>query len=68
MGDWVLSSCGVVYDGSEGELYDVENDPYQWRNLWNDPGRRALRDDLVADLRASLPEARAVRLRVDAPA
>ena len=27
------------YDGTEGELYDVRDDPHQWRNLWNDPGR-----------------------------
>ena len=25
------------YDGTEGELYDVRDDPHQWRNLWNDP-------------------------------
>src|SRR5262249_14252904 len=68
MGDWVLAPCGVHYDGTEGELYDVENDPHQWRNLWNDPARRTLRSDLIADLYDNLPEARAVRLPVDAPA
>jgi arylsulfatase A-like enzyme len=68
MGDWVLTPSGVAYDGSEGELYDVESDPHQWRNLWNDPGFRSRRADLVADLYASLPEARGARLPVDAPA
>ena len=30
----------VEYDGSEGELYNVVDDPYQFRNLWNDPDYR----------------------------
>jgi arylsulfatase A-like enzyme len=68
MGDWVLAPAGVSYEGTEGELYDVENDPHQWRNLWNDPARRSLRADLVADLYDNLPEARPIRLPVDAPA
>ncbi|MFI0370587.1 sulfatase [Actinomadura sp. 1N219] len=54
-GDRVLRSYGVAYDGTEGELYNVEDDPHQWHNLWDDPSRRAIRDDLVADLRAHLP-------------
>jgi len=57
----------VEYDGSEGELYSVEDDAHQWRNLWDDPGYRAVRDDLVADLRGSLPPARTPRLRVETP-
>jgi hypothetical protein len=68
MGNWVLTPSGVEYDGTEGELYDVENDPHQWRNLWNDRAFRSRRADLVADLHASLPAARAERLPVDAPA
>jgi arylsulfatase A-like enzyme len=68
MGDWVLHPSGVAYDGTEGELYDVENDPHQWRNLWNDPGHRTLRSDLVADLYGALPQARAEPLPVEAPA
>ncbi len=68
MGDWVSNPCGIAYDGTEGELYDVKNDPHQWRNLWNEPHHRTLRSDLIADLRDALPEARAPRLRVDGPA
>ena len=63
MGDWALNPCGVTYDGSEGEPYDVRNDPYQWRNLWDEPRHRTMRADLIADLYAALPEARAARLR-----
>jgi arylsulfatase A-like enzyme len=46
---------GTLYAGTEGELYDHANDPHQWRNLWDDVSRRRLRDELVAELRASLP-------------
>jgi hypothetical protein len=50
-----------------GELYNVEDDPYQFDNRWDDPSRRAQRDELVADLYASLPtEVRS--LKVMAPA
>jgi len=54
---WVCTAMlpGTVHDGTEGELYDVEADPHQWHNLWDDPAHRALRDDLVADLYDSLP-------------
>ncbi len=43
------------YDGGEGELYDLTEDPLQWRNLWVDPAFRKRRDELIADLRDSLP-------------
>lgn len=49
---------GTRHDGSEGELYDLRNDPQQRANLWEDPTRRPLRDDLVADLRDNLPPSR----------
>lgn len=44
-----------IYDGSEGELYDLKNDPRQWRNLWSDEAHKALKSDLIADLRDHLP-------------
>ena len=59
---WLRGSRIPRYDGSEGELYDVRNDPEQWENLWDDPSRRRLRDELCADLRAHLPEERLPRL------
>jgi arylsulfatase A-like enzyme len=58
----------VRYDGSEGELYDLREDPLQWRNLWSDPAYAARKSDLVADLYDHLPRPREPRLRVDAPA
>jgi len=59
---------GGVYDGTEGELYDLTDDPHLFHNRWDDAGSRSLRDDLVADLTAHLPPVRADRLAVEAPA
>ncbi len=64
---WLRGSRFVPYDGSEGELYDLSDDPRQWTNLWNDPARRKLRDELIDDLRAHLPPERLPRLPVPAP-
>ncbi|MCC6521503.1 MAG: sulfatase-like hydrolase/transferase [Polyangiaceae bacterium] len=55
------------YDGTEGELYDLRHDPHAWRNLWNDPAHRRRRDELVADLRASLRPGRPDPLPVASP-
>jgi arylsulfatase A-like enzyme len=66
---WLVTAYepGGGYDGSEGELYDLAEDPLQWRNLWDDPTQRAWRDELVTDLRDNLPPERAERLAVEAP-
>jgi hypothetical protein len=58
---------GSVHDGSEGELYDLGDDPLQQVNHWNDSDKRSLRDDLVADLWAHQPEQRLPLRRVEAP-
>ena len=55
------------YDGSEGELYSLADDPYQWRNLWNDPSAATLKSDLLADLEDHLPEGRPEPLEKIAP-
>jgi arylsulfatase A-like enzyme len=62
---WLRGSTLPRYDGTEGELYDLRGDPHQTHNLWNE--RVSLRDDLLSDLRAHLPRARAKPLRVAAP-
>ena len=66
---WVASAYlpGYCHDGSEGELYDLAADPLQQVNLWDDPGRRVVRDDLLADLWDHQPPARQPRLRLQAP-
>jgi hypothetical protein len=66
---WVCTTYGpgTVHDGTEGELYDLSDDPLQQVNRWDDPSVRALRDDLVDDLHANLRPARAPRLPLEAP-
>jgi arylsulfatase A-like enzyme len=64
---WLRGSHFLPYDGSEGELYDLGNDPHQWTNLWSDPSRKKLRDELIDDLRVHLPRERLPRLRVASP-
>ena len=61
---WLVTAYGKssLYDGSEGELYDLKNDPRQWRNLWSDPSAAAMKRDLLDDLRARTPKAREPRL------
>jgi len=57
----------VEYDGSEGELYKVDEDPHQFENRWDDPDCKSIREDLVADLYDSLPKDRKI-LEVVRPA
>lgn len=64
---WLRGSQLPRFDGSEGELYDLANDPLQRENLWDDLSRRALRDELRADLFEHLPEPRRPALPVAAP-
>ena len=64
---WGRGSQIPRYAGGEGELYDCREDPRQWHNLWDDPSRRALREDLVADLYEHLPPPRDPPLRGAAP-
>jgi hypothetical protein len=39
-------------------LYNLAEDPAQWRNLWDDPAQQSLKSDLIADLYDNLPEGR----------
>jgi arylsulfatase A-like enzyme len=66
---WVCTTYlpGAVHDGTEGELYCLAEDPLQRVNRWDDPAVRALRDDLVAQLRDSLPPERTPVLELEAP-
>ena len=66
---WVCTTYlpGTVHDGTEGELYDLTDDPLQRHNRWDDPSLRSVRDDLVDDLRRHLRPARRPRLPVEAP-
>jgi hypothetical protein len=57
----------VEYDGTEGELYAVEEDPHQFVNRWDDADCKSLREDLITDLYEHLPKERKV-LEVVRPA
>ena len=45
----------AYYEGVEGELYNLNNDPRQWENLWDNPTHAKLKSDLLADLKDHLP-------------
>ncbi len=66
---WVCTTYqpGTVHDGTEGELYDLHDDPFQQVNRWNDPSLVSLQDDLVADLWDHQPAQRTPLRRVEAP-
>ena len=58
---------GAVHDGSEGELYDLSEDPLQRTNRWDDPALAALRADLLTDLWDQQPPVHQPHLAVEAP-
>jgi len=66
---WVCTAYkpGTVHDGTEGELYDLVDDPLQRENRWDDPSHRPLRDDLLADLWDAQPVPHNPRLQLQAP-
>lgn len=52
-GGWKL----VVQEGGFAELYDLDADPYELRNLAGDPKHRATLESLWAGLRDAMSEA-----------
>ncbi len=58
---------GGMYEGGEGELYDLIEDPLQWRNLWDDQAWSRVRAEMTSLLRDVLPPERQPRLSVEAP-
>lgn len=64
---WGAGSRIPEYDGSEGELYDLSDDPLGMTNRWSDPAMRSRRDALLCELDDRLPPARQPPLRVEAP-
>lgn len=66
---WVCTAYlpGTTSDGTDGELYDLDDDPFQRHNRWDDPTLRSQRQDLLADLWDSQPPRREGRLRLVAP-
>lgn len=66
---WVCTAYrpGTVHDGTEGELYDLVDDPLQRHNRWDDPSQRSLRGDLLADLWDHQPRPHEPKLELQAP-
>jgi arylsulfatase A-like enzyme len=66
---WVCTTYGpgASHDGTEGELYDLVDDPLQQVNRWDDPSHASRRSDLLADLHDHQPTSREPRRRVEAP-
>ena len=52
-GGWPPPVGGPPVDGADGQLYDLDDDPGETRNLWHD------RPDIVAALSATLADTRA---------
>jgi arylsulfatase A-like enzyme len=55
------------YDGTEGELYDLSDDPHQWRNRFDDPAHLERREELRAFLHEQMPRERETPLPVVSP-
>ncbi len=56
--NWVLTAYlpGTTSDGTDGELYNLSEDPNQFTNLWSDPSVAAMKADLLDDLWAHQPK------------
>lgn len=66
---WVCTTYqpGTSHDGSEGELYDIVQDPLQHHNRWGDPSLTSIRDGLVDRIWESLPRHPGKRRILQAP-
>lgn len=66
---WVCTTYqpGYSHDGTEGELYDLAEDPLQQVNRWDDPAVASLRSDLLADLWDNQPVQQQPLRPVEAP-
>jgi hypothetical protein len=66
---WVCSTYqpGYSHDGTEGELYDLADDPLQQVNRWDEQSFRTVRNDLVGDLWDHQPQRQTPFRRVEAP-
>ncbi len=66
---WVCTAYlpGTAHDGSEGELYNLADDPLQRDNRWADPALAAIRSDLLADLWDHQPQMERPLRAVEAP-
>ena len=68
--NWAFTAAldGTMNIASEGELYDLVNDPLQHVNCWSDESVRGLRDDLLSNFWTSLTSQVLPLRTMDAPA
>ena len=66
---WVCTryAKSSLYEGTEGELYNLAEDPGSLINRWEDPAYQVLKAHLITDLDDNLPAAREPRLLRLAP-
>ena len=66
---WLCTSYGqsAVYDGDEGELYNMKDDPEQRVNLWNAPAHSKIQQFLLEIIATQFPAPRNPRLERLAP-
>jgi arylsulfatase A-like enzyme len=66
---WLFSTYekSHLYEGTEGELYNMKEDPDQMENLWDDKGYRSQRENLKGLLNDTLPKAAEPKLQRKAP-
>jgi hypothetical protein len=43
-----------TYEGTEGELYDMDKDPSQRVNFWDDPSYAGVKKDMIDLIRTEL--------------
>ena len=43
-----------TYEGTEGELYDMDEDPTQRVNRWDDPACQGVKKDMIDAIRTNL--------------
>ena len=44
----------LTYEGTEGELYDMDKDPMQRINFWNDPAYAGVKKEMIDAIRTQL--------------
>ena len=66
---WVCSAYlpGTSHDGSEGELYDLDDDPLQQANRWDDPALRSSAMTWWPTCGTTSPRPASPRLVLEAP-
>lgn len=53
-----------IPEGDAGQLYDVENDPNEWNNLWNDPAYDEIKTRLQILIDQELENCRNLRKKI----